>query len=58
MPERDVFAGSDNSYTVLAHQSTNTAVADIKAQVFQFFGHSWPAIAAQRQAVLFSDVGQ
>jgi hypothetical protein len=53
-----VFAGSDNRYTILAHQPTNTAMANIKAQFFQFFGHSGPTVAAQRQAMLFSDMRQ
>ena len=53
-----VFAGSDNGDSVLTHQPANTAVADIKAQLLQFLRHSWPPIAAQGQAVLFSDVRQ
>jgi len=48
-----VFAGSDNGYAVLAHQSAHTAVPHIQAHLFQFFGHPWPAIAAQTKTGLF-----
>jgi flagellar motor switch protein FliG len=53
-----MFLGSDHRYVVLAHQTIDSAVADFKPQLFQFLCHSWPAIAAQRQAMLLSDMGQ
>ena len=58
MPERDVFARSDNRYAVLAHQPTDSAVTDIQADLFQLLGHPWPAIAAQTETRLFPDVRQ
>ena len=53
-----MFARSDNRYTVLTHQTPDTTVADIQANVFQLLSHSWPAIAAQAETRLFFDVGQ
>lgn len=34
------------------------AVADAQPKLFQFQGHTWAAMAAQRQTILFSDMGQ
>ena len=58
MPERDVFARSNNGNAVLAHQSANTAVPDIQTNLFQFLSHAGPAIAAQTETGLFFDVRQ
>ena len=43
---------------VLSHQTTNAAMSDIKAKFLQLFGHTGPAVAAQRQAELFTDMSQ
>ena len=43
---------------VLSHQTANAAMPDIKAKFLQLFGHAGPAVTAERQAKLFSDVGQ
>jgi hypothetical protein len=53
-----LFAGSDDRYPVLAHRSPDTAVADFQTNLFQIFGHPWPTITVQAQAVLFPDMGQ
>ena len=53
-----VFARSDHRYTVLAHQSANTPMTDFQPQFFEFLCHPGPPIAAQRQAMLFSDMSQ
>jgi len=53
-----VFSGSHNGYAILAHYPANTTVANVKAQLLQFFGHSWTAVAAQRQLMLLSNVRQ
>ncbi len=51
-------ARSFNGDPVFAHQATDTPVTDIDANLFQFFGHSGPAIAAQTQTRLFLDMRQ
>jgi len=53
-----VFARSDHRYTVLAHQPANTPMTDFQPQFFEFLRHPGPPIAAQRQAMLFSDMSQ
>jgi hypothetical protein len=53
-----MFARSDHRYTVLAHQTANTTVADIQADIFQILSHAWPTIAAKAETRLFFDVGQ
>ena len=53
-----VFASSNHGYAVVAHQTPNTAVPDIKANLFEFFSHTRPAIAAKAETGLFFDVGQ
>ena len=53
-----LFAGSDNGYAVLAHQSANAAMPDIQADFFQLFCHPGPAVAAQAETGLFFDVRQ
>ena len=50
--------GSNHRNGVLAHYPANTTVANVKAQLLQFFGHSWTAVAAQRQLMLLSNVRQ
>src|SRR6056297_99459 len=49
---------SPSRNTVITHQAPDAAVADLQAQLFQFLGHAWPAIAAERQGELFTDVSQ
>lgn len=41
-----VLACSSNRYAVLAHQPTNTTVAQVQTDLLQFFGHAWTAIAS------------
>ena len=53
-----VFAGSDNGYAVLAHQSAHASVPNIQADLLQLFGHPWPAVAAQAETGLFFDMCQ
>ena len=48
-----MFARSDHGYAVLTHQPAHPAVADIQANFFQLFCHSWPAIAAKAETRLF-----
>jgi hypothetical protein len=45
-----MFARSDHKYTVLAHQTANSAVTDIKANLFELLSHAWPTIAAKTEA--------
>ena len=33
-------------------------MANVQTQLFEFFGHSWTAIAAQAETRLFLDMGQ
>ena len=47
-----MFARSYNRYAVLTHQTSDTTVTDIQADLFQFFGHAWPAITAQTETGL------
>src|SRR6056297_3915410 len=47
-----------NRNAVITHQASDAAVADWQAQLFQFLGHAWPAIAAERQGELFTDMSQ
>jgi hypothetical protein len=47
--------GSDDRYSVLAHQSSDAAVTNFQTNLFQLFGHPRPAITVQAKAVLFSD---
>ena len=51
-----VFASSNHGYAVVAHQTPNTAVPDIKANLFEFFSHTRPAIAAKAETGLFFDM--
>ena len=51
-----VFAGLNQGYAILAHQTANTALPDIKADLSQFFGHPWPAVTAQTETRLFFDL--
>ena len=53
-----VFMGSDDRNPVLSHQSADAAVADFQTNLFQLFGHPWPTITVQAQAVLFSNMGE
>ena len=53
-----LFARFHNRYAVLTHQTSDTTVTDIQADLFQFFGHAWPAITAQTETGLLLDVGQ
>ena len=41
------FLVSLHGYAVLAHQHGNTTMTGIQAQFFQFFRHTWSAIAGQ-----------
>ena len=43
---------------VLAHQTANAPLANTQTQFVEFFGHAWPAIAAQAAAMLFTDMRQ
>src|SRR6056297_3390124 len=45
-----------NRNAVVTHQASDAAVADWQAQLFQLLGHAWPAIAAERQGKLFTNV--
>jgi len=40
------------------HQSSNTALANIEAHLFQLHRHARTTVAAKAQAVLFPDMGQ
>lgn len=51
-------AAAKDPDAVLAHQSPDTTLADAKTQFVEFFGHAWPAIAAQAAAMLFTDMRQ
>ena len=53
-----VFTGSDDGYTILAHQSANPAMSDVQADFLQLFRHPWPAVAAQAETRLFLDMRQ
>ena len=53
-----LFAGSDNANTVVTHQTAHTAMPNHRANLFQLLSHSWAAIAAQTQMMLFADMGQ
>ena len=53
-----VLACSNNGYAVVAHQSTNTAVAHIQTDLVQLFGHAWPTIATKNEPPLFFDMRQ
>jgi hypothetical protein len=66
-----VFAGSHYRYTVLTHplpgsclpanderETPNTSMANVRTDLFQLFGHPWPAIAAQAETGLLFDVRQ
>lgn len=44
--------------TALTHPPTDTAMPNLQVQLFQFFGHAWPTIAAKRSGEFFSDVRQ
>ena len=33
-------------------------MTDFQADLFQLFGHTWPTITVQAQAVLFSNMGE
>jgi hypothetical protein len=52
------FACSFNDDPVLAHQSSNTPVPYVDANLLQLFGHPGTAIAAQAQPRLLLDMGQ
>jgi hypothetical protein len=52
------FMGSDDRYSVLAHQSSDAAVANFQTNLLQLFRHPRPTITVQAQAVLYSDMGQ
>jgi hypothetical protein len=52
-----MFAGSDYRYVVLVHQTADSAVPDAQTNLFQLFGHPWPTITLQAQAMLLSNVG-
>ncbi len=43
---------------VLSHQAANVAISDNKAKILHLFGHTGPAVAAERQAKPVADVGQ
>ncbi len=43
---------------VFLSNAPDAALANLKAQLIQFFGHAWPAVAAQAQAVLITDMRQ
>ena len=53
-----VFTGSDDGYTILAHQTPHTAVTNVQADLLQLFRHPWPAVAAQTEVRLFLDMRQ
>ena len=53
-----VFTGSDDGYTILAHQSANSAMPDVQADFLQLFRHAWATVAAQTKTRLFFDMGQ
>ncbi len=53
-----VFPGPNDLDAVLAHQTANTAMPDIEAQLLQLLGHPGAAVAAQAQAMLIADMGQ
>jgi hypothetical protein len=53
-----VFTGSDDGYTILAHQSANPAMSDVQADFLQLFRHPWPAVATQAETRLFFDMCQ
>lgn len=44
-----VSTASDHRYTVPAHQSADTPMPDIQANLLQLFSHAWPTIAAQAE---------
>lgn len=44
-----VFAGSNHRYAVLAHQTSHATMTYIKANLFEFLSHAWPAIAAKAE---------
>ena len=44
--------------TVFPTNAPDTTLADAKTQLVEFFGHAWPAIAAQAAAMLFTDMRQ
>ena len=51
-------AGADRLDPIDLHQSPDTALADIKACLFELHRHPRTTIAAQAQAVLLPDMGQ
>jgi hypothetical protein len=53
-----VFTGSDHFEAVLAHQTTDTAVTNIQADLLQFFRYAGAAIAAKAQTMLLANVSQ
>ncbi len=53
-----VFTGSDHSEAVLAHQTADTAVTNIQADLLQFFRHAGTSIAAKAQTMLLANVSQ
>ena len=52
------FPRSFNDNPVLAHQSSDTPVPHVNANLLEFFSHPGAAIAAQAQARLLLDMGQ
>ena len=43
---------------ICPRNATNTTMANIQADLFEFFRHAWPAIAAQTETGLFFDMSQ
>ena len=43
---------------IYPRNATNTTMANIQADLFQLFRHTWSTIAAQAKTGLFVDMGQ
>jgi hypothetical protein len=55
---RFVFAGSDDAKAVHTHQTAHTPMPNRQANLLQFLSHSWSAVTAKAQVMLFADMGQ
>ena len=51
-----VFLGSFDRFAILAHQSANAAMVDVRAKRLRLFGHSWTTVAAQAETRLLLNV--
>jgi hypothetical protein len=53
-----IFAGSDDAKAVQTHQTTHATVTNPQTYFLQLLSHSWPAVTAKAQVMLFVDMGQ